>query len=241
MLKPPRLAVSHSETRILASIAARHAIGGCAVALALTHCSGSPVLTPQPTARPSASAAPTSTPTATPSHSAAPSSSPIASSSPSASPSPTAAPSSTPTPSPTPTPTPTPSPTPSPTPTPTPTPTPGAIVLSTNAVQLLIGGSTTSQVVNVSQSNVRPMLTPTLSCTVGANSAQGTVATITPSTGQTPTSVGGSVSFTIALASSSPTAGTCTGSFASSAGGTAAPFTVTVTATQVIIQSRGRR
>jgi hypothetical protein len=83
---------------------------------------------------------------------------------------------------------------------------------------------------------VRPVLTPTLSCTVGANSAQGTVATITPSTGQTPTSIGGTVSFTVALASSSPTAGTCTGSFASSAGGTAAPFTVTVTATQAVIQ-----
>ena len=47
------------------SFAMRQAVGGCAVAIALTHCSsGSPALTPQPT--PGPSAAPTSMMTSTP-------------------------------------------------------------------------------------------------------------------------------------------------------------------------------
>ena len=234
MLGTTRTSDSFIEFRTSASPVLRQIVFGCAAAVALSHCSGSSTLTPQPTAKPSATAVPRSTPTASPTPAPMPSHSAIPSSSPTTTPTPTPTPTTTPTPTPTPTPTST--PTTSPTPTPTPTPTPGAITLSANAVQLVIGGSTISQVINVSQSNVRPVLTPTLSCTVGANSAQGTVATITPSTGQTPTSIGGTVSFTVALASSSPTAGTCTGSFASSAGGTAAPFTVTVTATQAVIQ-----
>ncbi len=162
---------------------------------------------------------------------------------PSPSPSPTAGATATPTPAPSPSPTPTATPVPSPSPTasPSPSPSPGPVSISTSSIALVIGGSPTTQDLTVSQSGLAPTFTPTLICTVGANSAPGTVATIAPVGSATASSPGASVTFAVAVATSSPTAGSCTGSIASSAGGTAATFTVSVTQSYLTISARARR
>jgi len=138
------------------------------------------------------------------------------------------------------------SPSPSPTASATSTPpapiqTAGPVALSTSSIALVIGGTPTTQDITVSQSGVAPTFTPTLTCTVGANSSPGTVATIAAVDSATAASAGAPVTFAVSVASSSPTAGTCTGSIASSAGGTAATFSVTVTQTNVSLDARARQ
>ena len=123
------------------------------------------------------------------------------------------------------------------TPSPSPTPSSGPVAVLPSSIALIIGGNPTTQNLTVSQAGLQPVFTPSLTCTVGANSSPGTVATIALVGSASPSSPGGSVTFAVAVAASSPTAGTCTGSIASSAGGTPAPFTVTVTATGVVLQS----
>jgi hypothetical protein len=140
-----------------------------------------------------------------------------------------------------PTPSPSPTPTPSPSPSSSPSPAPGAITVSLSTVALVIGGTPTSQTLTVSQANALPTFTPALTCALGAGSAPGTVATIVPVGSTSPSSPGGAVSFTVDIGSPSPSAGTCTGTIASSAGGSPATFSVTVTETEASIQSRSRR
>jgi hypothetical protein len=120
-------------------------------------------------------------------------------------------------------------------------PSAGAIVVSSPNVALVVGGTPTSQTFSVSQANAQSAFTPAMTCTLGANSAPGTVAVITPAGATSPSSPGGAVSFTVSLGSPSPATGTCTGTISSSAGGTPAAFSVTVTETVTSIQSRGRR
>lgn len=132
-------------------------------------------------------------------------------------------------------------PAPGPTAPPTQSPSPAAVSITPNSVALVIGGSPTSQTLSVAQSGFAPTFSPAMTCTLGANSLPGTVATIAAVGSSTASGPGASVVFSVALPALSPVAGTCTGSISSSAGGTAAPFTVTVTQTNAVIQSLDRR
>jgi hypothetical protein len=133
------------------------------------------------------------------------------------------------------------SPSSAPSPNPSPSASPGPLSLTPAAISLVIGGTPTTQNLVVSQTNAQPVFTPTLSCTPGPNSPPGTVAQIAAVGSATPTTPGGSVTFSVSVAATSPTAGTCTGSIASSAGGANATFGVTVTQTGVVLQSGSRQ
>jgi hypothetical protein len=129
----------------------------------------------------------------------------------------------------------------SPTASPSPSPSPAPLSLSPTSVSLIIGGTPTTQNIVISQANAQPLFTPTLSCTLGANSSAGTVAQIAAVGSATPSTLGGSVTFAVSVAGTSPAAGTCSGSIASSAGGANATFSVTVTQTGIVLQSASRQ